>query len=127
MSDERFLWGNIALPVIIEALGGFDGAAPAVGDGEVYGVSLHFEYDKFATATIFYHDGTPEAFQCEEVRQLPILGTNVISAALGAPRGLQAITIDIERDMFTVVNCRYAPIDTSLGVFVAALKVLEPA
>lgn len=117
-SDDDYCWGNTWLPAVLEAIrdaphvsGGFE--------GKVYGIRLHAEYGMFATATIMHGCGS------EITGILPHFGTNWLSAALGAPRGLQAITVDIHEEKFVIVHCRYAPIDTPIDAVVAALKASE--
>lgn len=94
-TNEDMLWGISLLPVIKDALG--------IG-GEVHSVSLHFEYGMYATATL--DDGSGNKFE----RQLTIFGTNAVSEALGAPKGLNAITMDISWSDFAICSCRYFPI-----------------
>lgn len=115
LTDDNACWGDLWLPDVLEAIGGFEGSA------KVYSIHLRAEYGTFATATIKFGCGS------EIVRVLPHFGTNWLSAALNAPRGLQAIAVDIEEKSFVIVYCRYAPIDTPLGAVVAALKVSEDA
>lgn len=104
---EDNIWGNTLLPAVMDAIG---------IDGDAKGVRLHFEYGEYATATIMRDD------QDDAVHILPLFGTNVISEALGAPKYLQAITIDIEKDMFAICHCRYVPLDASIDGIVAALR-----
>lgn len=111
MIDEELIWGNTLLPIILDAIGDID--------GNVTGITLHAEYAMFATATIV----RPELE--DEFRILPHFGTEWMSPSLAAPRGLQAITLEIAQDFFAIVNCRYLPIEASVDKLVAALKVVE--
>lgn len=113
VTEDHHCWGTIWLPVILEAIGGFD------GNSKVYGISLHAEYGQFATATILHGAGG------WLMRVLPHYGTNWLSSVLNAPRGLQAITLDCNEDEFIIAHCRYAPIDMSVLELCAALKVSE--
>jgi hypothetical protein len=106
-SVEEMIWGNNLLPLVLEALGGVY--------GEPNGIRLHFEYRCYATATIM-HD-----FDSDQIRQLPIWGTGAVADALGAPKGLQALTLDIRKDNFVICYCRYAPIKASLVELVSSL------
>lgn len=108
LNDEEAIWSNNVLPAVLDAIGSFEGS-------KVYGIRLHFEYGRYATATIMFGCGS------EIERGLSIFGTNAVSAALAAPRYLQAITVDIQKDCFVIINCRYAPTDMKLADLVNAL------
>jgi hypothetical protein len=108
VSTDNDIWGNTWLPAVLDALGDYP--------EKTYAVRLHFEYDMPATATFLHGDGS------ELTRILPLKGTNVLSVAMGAPRGLQALTINIEEGVFVIAECRYAPIEASLEQVIAALK-----
>lgn len=104
------IWGITLLPAVMEAIG---------IEGDVKGVRLHFEFGNYATATIM-RDGYDDL-----VRQLPLFSTRAISEALHAPKGMQAITLEIMKDKFAICYCRYFPIEASLDGIVAALKAKE--
>lgn len=109
---DNDIWGTYALPYVLMAIGGFD--------GKVYGITLHAEYGSYATATIKFGCGS------EITRGLPHFGTNWLSAIVGAPKGLQAITLDVNEGEFVIAHCRYAPIDMSvIGLCNALLKASE--
>lgn len=115
VAEDSYCWGNIWLPAVLEAIGGFEGYT------KVYAIKLHAEYGQFAIATILHGAGS------ELTRILPHFGTEWLSVALNAPRGLQAITVNIEEGFFVICQCRYAPIDTPVEAVVAALKVSDDA
>lgn len=111
MIDDDLIWGNTLLSIVLEAIGGID--------GNVTGITLHAEYGMFTTVTI------RRPGLADEMRTLPHFGTEWLSPALAAPRGLQAITVDIAKEMFTIVNCRYVPIEASIDKLIAALKAVS--
>lgn len=107
--SEDLLWGDYALPAILDALG--------VSQEGAQGVSLHFEYGQFATATI-----TREGVD-DEMHYLPgyQYGTNCVSPSLTLPKGVQAITVHVGKGQFTTVETRHVPISTQLSQFLDAI------
>ena len=107
--DDRNVWGEYVLPKLIEALGEIE--------GEVTAIKLHFGYGQFAVATIS-RKGLEDL-----VKILELFGTGDVTDMLGAPKYLQALTLDIRRGQFMIVECRYLPLGIALDEFVATLTV----